>query len=78
VVIDPADRLLLMRWTHAEVGGPTGSVWITPGGGGDASETYEQAALRELREETGINDVPLGPCVWTREHTFEVGEKRHF
>jgi 8-oxo-dGTP pyrophosphatase MutT (NUDIX family) len=71
LVIDPRDRLLLMCWRHAVVRSPSGEVWITPGGGVDAGETYEQAALRELREETGITDVPLGPCVWTREHTFD-------
>ncbi|MGH2607895.1 MAG: NUDIX domain-containing protein, partial [Tepidiformaceae bacterium] len=44
--------------------------WITPGGGLEGDETYEQCALRELREETGIVDVDLGPCVWLREHTW--------
>ena len=73
LVIDSADRVLLMCWENALVRSPTGRVWITPGGGVDAGETYEQAAIRELREETGLEGVPLGQCVWTREHTFQFG-----
>jgi len=31
---------------------------------------HPEAALRELAEEVGLRDVPLGPCVWLREHVF--------
>lgn len=41
-----------------------------PGGGLDQDETSEQAAKRELWEETGIDAEP-GPCVWQRRHIFE-------
>lgn len=69
IVIAPDDRVLLFCWTHELLRSPSGRVWITPGGGLDRGETYEQAAIRELREETGIA-VALGPCVWTRRHVF--------
>lgn len=72
LVIDPADRVLLMCWQH-EIINPTRHVWITPGGGVREGEEYEEAAIRELSEETGIVDVPLGPCVWTRNHMFDFG-----
>ena len=39
--------------------------WCTPGGGVDSGETYEQAAVRELLEETGIVCPELGPWLWT-------------
>ena len=63
VLIDSRDRVLLFRWLPPKV-------WITPGGGVEPGETYEQAALRELQEETGLTGVELGPWVWSRRRTF--------
>ena len=41
LLLDALNRLLMFRWKPP-------NVWITPGGGLEASETYEQSALREL------------------------------
>jgi 8-oxo-dGTP pyrophosphatase MutT (NUDIX family) len=60
--------------------GPDPSVqrryWVTPSGGVEPGETWEQAALRELWEETGIDGVPLGPCVWVRRKAGAVPGER--
>ncbi len=41
--------------------------WLAPGGGLDSNESFEEAARRELREETG-RDLQIGPWIWTRRH----------
>jgi len=53
VVLDAADRVLLLH--VQDLSNPHfGTAWELPGGGIEPGETYSQAALRELREETGI------------------------
>jgi ADP-ribose pyrophosphatase YjhB (NUDIX family) len=56
ILLDPDDRVLLMRYDDPP---PTGVHWATPGGGLDPGESYEEAARRELAEETGWDDVEL-------------------
>ncbi len=67
LLIDPDGRLLLLRFVVRETGY---SWWAAPGGGIDGGETPEQAARREVFEETGLSEFELGPCVWVREHEF--------
>lgn len=50
--------------------------WVSPGGGLQDGESFEQAAQRELYEETGF-DLPIGPCLWTRHHQFEWFGRAH-
>jgi 8-oxo-dGTP pyrophosphatase MutT (NUDIX family) len=47
--------------------------WEIPGGGIDGRESSEDAARRELFEETGIEHVEMGPCVWTQHALFSFG-----
>lgn len=55
VVVD-GDRILLSWWNGEGHGTPA---WSLPGGGVDLTETPEQGAIREVREETGF-DVAVG------------------
>ena len=56
ILADGADRLLLFE---------SEGFWFTPGGGVEPGETIEEAATRELWEETGLRIAPdqLGPIV---------------
>ena len=65
VVIERDNRVLLFRFIqNAIVGDKT--FWVFPGGGLHKDESFEQALLRELKEETGIDDVYDARWVWTR------------
>jgi 8-oxo-dGTP pyrophosphatase MutT (NUDIX family) len=57
IVLDPENRVLLFRYDDPP---PFGVHWSTPGGGLDPGEDYYAGAVRELREETGWSDVPVG------------------
>ncbi|MDQ0993302.1 NUDIX hydrolase [Streptomyces sp. V3I7] len=74
VLLDPEDRILLLHGHEPD--DPSDNWWFTPGGGLEGEETREQAALRELVEETGITDVELGPVLWRRICSFPFAGRR--
>ncbi|MFF8597805.1 NUDIX hydrolase [Streptomyces sp. NPDC015232] len=74
VLLDPDDRILLLHGHEPEDPGQTW--WFTPGGGLEGEESREEAALRELAEETGITEVELGPVLWRRHCSFPFAGRR--
>jgi 8-oxo-dGTP pyrophosphatase MutT (NUDIX family) len=78
VVRDSEDRILLFH-THEITLPELGNWWELPGGGIDAGETYRDAAVRELREETGIrvSAEQVGEPSWRRTASFRHRALRH-
>ncbi len=69
VLVDPAQAVLLLAGRD-----PSDSAalpfWFVPGGGAHDGESIEDAARREVYEETGATLGELGPVVWLRRADF--------
>ena len=78
VVLDAEDKQLLFH-THDRDHPDLGTWRELPGGGIDPGETYLDAAIRELREETGIVAArsQVGPPTWRRRASFRHRQRRH-
>ena len=72
LITDPAGRVLLFRFVHKKGALAGQSYWATPGGGLEDGETFAQAAVRELREETGIQLESVGEPVTRNEFELQL------
>lgn len=70
VLTDASGRILLFHVLTPEEA-PDGW-WELPGGGIDPGESYLEAAVREIGEETGLALDPgqVGPPTWRRDSTW--------
>lgn len=60
VILDAERRVLLVRQF------PDSDFWLLPGGGAEPGELSREAAVREVREETGL-DVVCERLLWMSE-----------
>ncbi|MGA7778074.1 MAG: NUDIX domain-containing protein [Paraburkholderia sp.] len=65
-------RVLLFRFVHRTGALAGKTYWATPGGGVEHDETFAEAAIRELREETGMQNVQVSGPVGRREVSLQL------
>ena len=72
LITDPDDRVLLFYFEHKKGALAGQSYWATPGGGVEGDESFEEAAIRELWEETGIRVTEVGPQIAQRKLVLQM------
>jgi 8-oxo-dGTP pyrophosphatase MutT (NUDIX family) len=77
LVLDPAGRVLLFRFVHKNGALAGQDYWATPGGGLEDGENFEQAAIRELLEETGFQVENVGAEVGRKEFILQLPSGEH-
>ena len=68
LLVDDQNRVLLFRGQDPDQ--PNTRFWFPTGGGIELGETAQEAARREVQEETGLTEFELGPHIWNRRHVF--------
>lgn len=68
LLVDEQDRVLLFEGQDPT--SPENRYWCPVGGGLEPGESPEDAARREVREETGLVDFDVGSHVWNRHDKY--------
>lgn len=69
LVLDDERRMLLVRQSHDDK-----DIWMAPGGNIEDGESAVDAAVREVKEETGL-DINIKSLLWHVEEVSERGQR---
>ena len=69
IVLDEDQRMLLVRQHHDGK-----DIWMVPGGGIEEDENAAEAAIREVKEETGL-DIKVDGLLWHVEEVADRGQR---
>lgn len=69
IVLDEENRMLMVKQHHDGK-----DIWMVPGGGIEEGEGAREAAVREVKEETGL-DVNVTRLVWHVEEVSARGQR---
>lgn len=75
VIVNDNMEVLLINDTGPEIFTPEGRIWAFPKGHAEEGETFEQVALREVKEETGYDIEIVGrlsDLTYTHSKTGEL------
>ncbi|MFI5201038.1 MAG: NUDIX hydrolase [Candidatus Kapaibacterium sp.] len=77
IVLNDREEILLIKHSDIVSANPNEpdrlTYWVAPGGGVEENETYEDAAIRELKEETGVDVEALKGCILERDIDLVYG-----
>lgn len=69
IILDEDNNMLMIRQHHENK-----DIWMVPGGGIEEDESSIEAAVREVKEETGL-DVEIGRLIWHVEEVSDRGQR---
>lgn len=72
IILSPENNVLLFNFSHKNDALSGMSYWATPGGGLELNKSFEQAALRELQEETGLKRDSAGAAAASRTFPMQL------